>query len=105
MQKTGTMPMDEVVRNMLKVYGLGASHNTHLIFKAWDEASGAGPYTIKKYFRAGTLYVTLNSSVARIAFQMQSDVLVTKINAILASDPLFIRDDKCVGYVTKLVLK
>jgi hypothetical protein len=30
---------------------------------AWDQASGAAPYTIKRYFRDGKLFITLSSSV------------------------------------------
>jgi len=85
--------------------GLGSGHNTYRIFEAWDNASGAAQYTLRRYFRDGKLYITLNNSVVRGQLFFQKDALLEKINHLLEEDPLFIRDDAKVGFVKELILK
>ena len=43
-------PVGEALRAMLKFYGLAPELDRRRIYAAWDDASGAGPYTIRKYF-------------------------------------------------------
>ena len=57
------LTMEEVVEEFIKSAKLASGLNTQRVFAAWDECSGAGPFTLKRYFRSGTLYVTLSSSV------------------------------------------
>ncbi|MBR6457269.1 MAG: DUF721 domain-containing protein [Bacteroidales bacterium] len=97
--------MDSVMIRYVKAMGISASHNSHRIFLAWDEASGAARNTIKRFFRDGTLTITLNSSVVRSVLLMQSDLLIAKINQILDEDELFIKDNPKLKKVEKLVLK
>ena len=59
------LSMEELVPMYIKSMKLSAGLNTHRIFAAWDEASGAAQYTLKRFFRDGKLYITLNSSVVR----------------------------------------
>ena len=98
-------PVESVIPTYLKAMKLTSAMNTRRIFKAWEEASGAGKWTLKQFFRSGTLYVTLSSSVLRSRLGYETDVLVEKINAILRADPLFTKSDKFVGMVEKIVLK
>lgn len=84
------MPIGNVLKMFLQANRLVAPHNTHLIFDAWDRASGASKFTLKRFFRDGKLYVTLSSSVIRSQLYFQKDALVEKINAILAEEELFI---------------
>ncbi len=79
--------------------------NTHRIFETWKEASGTGRYTIGQFFRDGTLYVTMNSSAARAALQPHLEGIRLKMNELLETDTLFIKNDPKVGYVRKIVLK
>ena len=79
--------------------------NTHRIFETWRQASGMKEYTIREFFRDGTLYVTLNSSAARAALNPHTEGIRLKMNEMLREDPLFIKDDPKVGYVEKIVLK
>ena len=79
--------------------------NTQRIFAAWDAASGAGRYTVRRFFRDGRLYITVDSSVVRSQLSFQRDTLIEKINALLAQDELFTRDDARVGIVKELILK
>ena len=99
------LSMDEVVRMYVQSMKLAPALNTRRIFAAWDDASGAGPYTLKRFFRDGRLYITLSSSVVRNQLSFQSDALIEKMNAILSKDELFARDDARVSYVKELILK
>ena len=105
MARKKALSMDELVRMYIDSMKLAPSLNTRRIFAAWDEASGAGPYTLKRFFRDGRLYVTLSSSVVRNQLSFQSAALVEKMNAILAKDEFFARDDTRVSFVKELILK
>ena len=99
------LPLAQVFKEMMKESHLSASHNTQRIFDAWNNASGAAEFTIKRFFRDGKLYITLSSSVIRSQLYMQRDALVGKMNALLAEDPLFISDDPRLCNVKELILK
>ena len=97
--------MDSLMIRYVKAMGISAAHNSHRIFLAWDEASGAADNTIRRYFKDGVLTITLNSSVVRSVLYMQSDLLIAKINGILDEDELFIKDSPKLKKVEKLALK
>lgn len=97
--------MDSVMIRYVKAMGISAAHNSHRIYLAWDEASGAAANTIKRFFRDGVLTITLNSSVVRSVLYMQSDLLIAKMNSILDEDELFIKDSPKLKKVEKLILK
>ena len=82
------LSMEEVVSRYIKSMKLAAGLNTHRIYEAWDACSGAAPFTLKRFFKAGKLYITLRSSVVRNQLYFQKDLLVEKINAYLSDDPL-----------------
>ena len=67
--------------------------------------SGAGAFTIKRYFRSGKLYITLNSSVVRDSLRHQKEFLTEKLNSRLAQDEFFSRDDCNASWVEELILK
>lgn len=97
--------MEEVVSRYIKQMKIAAGLNTQRIFEAWDAASGAGSFTLKRFFRGGKLYITLSSSVIRSQLYFQKDILIEKMNAILSEDPLFTSDNNTVGYIHELILK
>ncbi len=97
--------LGDTILMALKEMRISSAHNTHRIFKAWDDASGAGPYTAKRFFRDGKLYITVNSSVIRNQLYFQKSSLIEKMNALLEEDDLFIRDDRNVGRVKELILR
>ena len=99
------VPMEELVHQFIQSMRLAPGLNTRRIYEAWDQASGASRYTLRRYFRDGKLYITLNSSMVRTHLGLQKDALVQRINEILRSDELFVRDDPRVGYVEELILK
>lgn len=104
-EKRKTVTAGDAIREMLLRTGMSQALNTQRIFEAWDEASGAGEYTQKRFFRDGVLYVTTTSSVICSQLGFQRDTLLEKINSILEQDELFIKDDPKVGYVRELRLK
>ena len=97
-------PLVEVLKEMLVEGKAGSTHNGYRIFAAWDSVSGAAPYTIKRFFRDGKLYITLSSSVICSQLSMQKDVLLKKVNAVLAGDELYI-GSAAEGPVKELILK
>lgn len=97
--------MEQVVSNYIKQMKLAAGLNTQRIYEAWDHASGAGPFTLKRFFRGGKLFITLSSSVIRNQLSFQKPELIRKMNAILENDPLFTSDNYSVGYIQELILK
>ena len=99
------LSMEEVVDQFIKSAKLASGLNTQRIFTAWDECSGAGPFTLKKFFRSGTLYITVNSSVIRNQLYFQKEALIEKMNAVLSEDPLFTKDNRTTGFVRELVLR
>lgn len=113
MQKQGSvriarkqaLTMDELISQYIKSMKLTAGLNSQRIFAAWDEASGAAPYTLKRFFRDGKLYITLGSSVVRNHLSFQREALVSRINDILSKDELFTHDDPRVSFVKELILK
>ena len=99
------LTMEEVIEEYIKSAKIASGLNTQRIFAAWDECSGAGPFTLKRYFRGGTLYVTLTSSVIRNQLSFQKAELLRKMNATLSGDKLFTADNQTVGFIQELVLK
>ena len=99
------MGMDRIVEQFIREMKITAGLNTQRIFEAWDSCSGAGPFTLKRFFRDGKLYITLNSSVIRSQLWLQRDLLVEKMNAFLQEDALFVKDYPKVGFIKQLILK
>ena len=99
------MTMEEVVSAYIKQMKIAAGLNTQRIYAAWDACSGAAPYTMRRYFRGGKLYITLSSSVIRNQLLFQKDALMEKMNEYLTQDPLFTQDNNTVSFVQTLILK
>ena len=97
--------MQEAIEEYIKSAKMASGLNTQRIYAAWDDCSGAGPFTLKRYFRAGTLFITLNSSVIRNQLSFQKEALIEKMNATLSGDSLFTPDNRSVGFVKELVLR
>ena len=99
------LSMEEVIGEFIKSAKLASGLNSQRVYAAWDDCSGAGPFTLKRYFRAGTLYITLNSSVIRNQLSFQKEALIEKMNATLSGDPLFTSDNRAAGFIKELVLR
>lgn len=105
MARKSAQPLLEVFKQMLKESGAGTTHNSRRIYSAWDAASGAGHYTIKRYFRDGNLYITTSSSVICSQLRMQSDALREKINSLLDQDELVINEEDRPVRVKNLIIR
>ena len=97
--------MDKIVEEYIRQMKLSTGLNTQRIFAAWDACSGAGRWTLRRFFRGGKLYITLGSSVMRSQLFLQKNLLVEKMNAFLAQDELFTKDNETVGFIKELILK
>ncbi|MBR4735909.1 MAG: DUF721 domain-containing protein [Bacteroidales bacterium] len=97
--------MDELVKQYIQSMKLTVGLNTQRVFAAWDACSGAGEFTLRRFYRDGKLYITLNSSVIRNQLHFQKAELVEKMNRFLSEDSLFTQDNRTVGYIQELILK
>lgn len=97
--------MEKVVEDFIKSMKLAAGLNTQRIFAAWDACSGAGPFTLRRFFRGGKLYITLGSSVIRNQLYFQKAELIEKMNAYLSKDELFTADNRTVSFIQELILR
>ena len=97
--------MNTLIREVLKEGRMAEAFNSRCIFRAWDLASSAADFTVRRYFRDGKLYITLSSSVVRSQLHFQQDVLLQKINSIARNDEFFTDTDSVKGPVTQLILK
>lgn len=97
--------MDQLVEEFIKSMRIAAGLNTQRVFAAWDACSGAAPFTLKRFYRGGKLYITLNSSVIRNQLYFQREILIEKMNAFLTQDNLFTADNRSVGFIEELILK
>lgn len=104
-EKKTAISAGDAIKAFLRQYRLTPALNSRRISEAWDNASGASAYTVRRYFRAGRLYITLNSSVVRSQLSFQKEALLDKINAILKDDILFDCEDRDTGFVKELILK
>ena len=104
-KRKNAVTLSAAIREYLKDAHLTTGLNTRRIFAAWDEVSGAGPFTIKRFFRSGKLYITLNSSVVREQMKARKELLTEKLNARLAGDEFFAADDCNVSWVEEIILK
>lgn len=97
--------MNTLIREVLKEGRMAEAFNSRCIFRAWDLASGAAEFTVRRFFRDGKLYITLSSSVVRSQLHFQQDVLLQKINSIARNDEFFTDTESVKGPVTQLILK
>lgn len=89
LKRKSPLDMSAVMEAYVKDMKISRGLDNHRIYEAWDSASGAGQFTLRRFFRSGTLYITLTSSMVRSQLWFQRDDLIRKINSILSEDPLF----------------
>ncbi len=105
MERKQAVQVGELMKIFLLTSHLSSGMNTRRVFAAWDAASGAADFTLKRFYRDGILYITVSSSVIRSQLEYRKDDLVEKMNAILSDDWLFTPEDARVGFVRQLRLK
>ena len=65
----------------------------------------ASTKTLRKFYRAGKLYVTISPAMLRSHLESQKPALVQAMNRFLEKDELFVKDYDKVGFVKELILK
>lgn len=105
MERKDAAPMYELVNEYIKEMKLSAGLDRQRIFEAWDVVSGAGRYTVDRFYRDGVLYCTIGSSVVRNRLYFQRDVLLKQMNERLAEDEMFSREGRRESVVRSLILK
>ena len=104
-KRKNAVTIGSAIREFLGESKLRPGLNTRRIFAAWEEASGAGPLTLKRFYRSGKLYITLASAVVRSQLYPQRKTLTDKMNEILSRDEFFSPEDKSVSWIEELILK
>ena len=97
--------MDELVTQFIREMRLSSGINQQRVAEAWSVVSGAARYTLSVSYVGAIVYVSLNSSMARNQLYYQRDVLMKKMNELLAADSLFVGDPKGGPAVKNLILK
>ena len=95
----------QAIQEWLIAEGLGPAYNANIIARTWNEVSGMEHYTGHVWFKDGTLFVTLTSSVARSRLSLMTGELAGRINEALFQDEMFIRGKAFTRYVNQIVLK
>lgn len=95
----------DVLKDFIRVNNLARGLNAQRVFKAWDEASGASRYTLRRFFRDRKLFITVDSSVVRSQLLFQKEALLEKMNALLKEDVLFTADDSGTDFIKELSIK
>ena len=105
MERKTIVESSDMMLAYIKYLKAAPALNTRRIFETWRKESGVSAYTLKLFFRDGTLYVTLSSSVVRNSIKPFINSIMAKINQSLQEDPLFIKDEPKVGYIKKIIIK
>lgn len=102
--RRGPHSLAELAPLALRLLGLSPKLEEQRIYAAWDKVSGAARYTVRKYFRNGTLCCTLSSSVVRSSLCRRRSLLISLLNSELLADGLQEGGDGKAGPVKALVL-
>ena len=96
MQRTNTNSMSLLIEQFIKEEGLAEGLRTVRIYKAWDLVVGdaGAKATANKFFKDGTLYCTISSSMIRTQLFYRKEDIIVMMNKILNGD-----------IVEKLILK
>ncbi|MGM9742670.1 MAG: DUF721 domain-containing protein [Candidatus Cryptobacteroides sp.] len=88
LQKRDPEVLSDLIPAFIRTMGLAPTVRTQLILEAWDNVSGAAPYTLSKYVKNGVLFCSISSSVVRNQLFFRKDAIVEEINRIVLNNPL-----------------
>ena len=97
--------MEALVSQFVREMKLSSGINQVRVTEAWNNASGAARYTLSVSYVGTFVYVTLSSSMARNQLYYQRDVIMEKMNTLLAADSLFVGKANGAAAVTNIILK
>lgn len=96
MKRENTQLIKAIIEEFIKEERLEEGLNRTRLFKAWDLVVGevGAKATTNKYFKDGTLYCTVNSSMLRTQMYYRKEDIIAHMNKMLNGT-----------IVTKLILK
>ncbi len=96
MKRENTQLIKAIIEEFIKEEHLEEGLNRTRLFKAWDLVVGevGAKATTNKYFRDGTLYCTINSSMLRTQMYYRKEDIIANMNKMLSGT-----------IVTRLILK
>ena len=97
--------MESLMAQFIREMKISSGINQVRVTEAWNTASGASRYTLSVSYVGTYVYVTMTSSMARNQLYYQRDLIMQKMNEILAADSLFVGSAKGGAAVTNIVLK
>ena len=82
MSEKNQKPLREVINQMLRAYGLGDKIDEISLIKSWEEVVGKmiARHTSDIYFKAGVLYIKLDSSTVRQELSYAKSSLIENLN-------------------------
>lgn len=104
LQRKDAVAVGDLLPSVLRIMGIDGNLAARAVYDAWDEVTGAAPYTLDKSFVKGTLYCKISSSVLRNQLYFQKDAILEKMNAMLSANGLM-AGNKGRFLVRTLILK
>lgn len=82
MAKKEEQPLRELVNQMLRAYGLGDRLDEVALVNSWEKIVGPmiAKHTTDIFFKAGTLYITLDSAPLRQELTYARTKLIDRLN-------------------------
>lgn len=92
MERKEAIGMDQLIEDYIKEMRLASGIGRIRVFAAWDQASGAGAYTIGKYLKDNVLYCNISSSALRQQLYFQRAEILQNMNEILKEEGISLKD-------------
>ena len=105
LRRQEAVAMEELVGQLIKDMKLFAGLGRQRACEAWAEVSGAARYTLDVNFDKGVMVCVISSSVVRNQLYFQREMLLKKLNELLASDELLASSASKGDIVKTLILR
>ncbi len=92
MERKEAIGMDQLIEDYIKEMRLASGIGRIRVFAAWDQASGAGAYTIGKYLKDNVLYCNISSSALRQQLYFQRAEILQNMNEILKEEGISLKN-------------
>ena len=105
-QRTSAKGISELFPLCLKALKLAPRWNEYRVFLAWEKVTGLGKFTISKYLKGETLYITLSSSMLRNQTEFRKAMILKDLNKAIGEDDLIVMDSSGLRpRISRIVLK
>ncbi|MBR6963611.1 MAG: DUF721 domain-containing protein [Prevotella sp.] len=87
MFKRSVLPLDDIVKQLLRQEGLETPLNERRLIDAWETVAGAtiARYTTEKFIRNQVLFVNILNPALRSELSMMKTQLVDRLNAVIGA--------------------